>query len=391
MVAHFLQNTGVKVQIGVFSKIATAKTGLQGKRIHDLELFPPNDSAGSFLGFLDTKRTVNIAENLSLLLQHIRKNPLSVSGVIFCAVSVHENVLFSGVPVEITKEQNFALSLGLFYSLLHMKQYRMSLLRRLLPLPVEVLADQRAPGVAKDDAIWIDHGNDFENEVVTQDSGTDAGANQVVNDALHHVRSSSFTRVDSSAEDDGLFWLHSLLRISKSSYGQYIYNIPSISLAQHFPAKSIFGLLVIFKFAQIPLQIGVRIRVAVRKKAGVTIMVELDAESQGVKMATWLFYNVVLVIADVLTNSVPALTAGHGVDVGVHERLHSVVVETVWLQQIDNVESVGSAFLGIWDLKIEPLVVKFGIIIGLEDEVIFKLVYLYGPSQVSTFKPTFEA
>jgi len=64
-----------------------------------------------------------------------------------------------------------------------------------------------------------------------------------------------------------------------------------------------------------------------------------------------------------------------------------VVVKTVWLYQIHNVEAVNSAFSCIAYLKVEPLSQRYCTsVVILKFQIIFKLTNLNGLLQISTFE-----
>ena len=111
----------------------------------------------------------------------------------------------------------------------------------------------------------------------------------------------------SGAKNDSLLLFHLLLTVCEGSNRQHITGVASICLTEHFSSKSIFGLGVVLKLAQISLQISVGIWIAVSKIHSVVVMVELDAKRQSVVVPCLLLLYRVLIIADVFTHSMPAL------------------------------------------------------------------------------------
>lgn len=77
---------------------------------------------------------------------------------------------------------------------------------------------------------------------------------------------------------------------------------------------------------------------------GVFVVLRLDAERQGVVPARGFAAQRVLVVAHVLADSLPTLTGVLGFFIRVHQRFHSVVVETIRFEQVDDVEFVSSTF-----------------------------------------------
>lgn len=92
------------MEIGVFTKITPTKGRFNCKRILYSEFFPPDHSSRALFGPLHAEGAVNVTEDLSLLFQHVGEDSLSVPGVIFGAVTIHEDVLLSRVAVEIAEE-----------------------------------------------------------------------------------------------------------------------------------------------------------------------------------------------------------------------------------------------------------------------------------------------
>jgi hypothetical protein len=68
----------------------------------------------------------------------------------------------------------------------------------------------------------------------------------------------------------------------------------------------------------------------------------------------------------------------------VQKRLHSMIVERVWLDQVDNVELVGGVAPCVGHSKKEPLAQLLGCsIVKLQFEVIFKVLNLRCSVQVA--------
>ena len=93
MVADFLQDAGVEVEISVLSEVTAAEGRFKGKRVLDTKLLPADDSARSLFRLMSAESAVDVREDLSLLLEHVREYSLAVSGVILSSITVHEDVL----------------------------------------------------------------------------------------------------------------------------------------------------------------------------------------------------------------------------------------------------------------------------------------------------------
>ena len=242
------------------------------------------------------------------------------------------------------------------------------LLRGILPLSIKILADKRASCVAQNDTVRINHGHDLEDKVISQNSCTDRRSHEVVDDTFHHVGGSGFTRMHPRADDDTFLIFHLLLVIREGRDGQQIAGISGVRLAQHLPSESVLSLWVLFELCKVSLKIRVGVWVTMRKVDGIAIMVKLDAEGQRVVVTAWLLLlDRILVVANVLADSLPASSGEHRFLVGVHQRLHTVVVQTIGLQEVDDVEPIGTASTRILKAEIEPLVVDLSIIIWLQN------------------------
>ena len=136
VVANLLKDICIEVEVSILSKVTSTKGGFKGVRVLNAELFPADNSTGAFFGFLDAECTVNITEDLSLLFKHVWEDSLPVSGVVLCAVAIHEDVLLPRVTVEVTEQRYVLLFLSFANQLLDMEDTRVLLSRGVLPLPV---------------------------------------------------------------------------------------------------------------------------------------------------------------------------------------------------------------------------------------------------------------
>ena len=73
----------------------------------------------------------------------------------------------------------------------------------------------------------------------------------------------------------------------------------------------------------------------------------------------------VLVVANVRARSDPASPCFLSSCLRVHQGAHSVVIKGIWLNQVDDVESVVLSSLGIGNAEVVPLGVPPGVIIRL--------------------------
>lgn len=64
-----------------------------------------------------------------------------------------------------------------------------------------------------------------------------------------------------------------------------------------------------------------------------------------------------------------------------------MVVKTIWLEQIDDVELVWFTSSCVTDSEIEPLSLPFDKKVWSQDQIILIVIDLYSSPKVSTFKP----
>lgn len=67
-----------------------------------------------------------------------------------------------------------------------------------------------------------------------------------------------------------------------------------------------------------------------------------------------------------------------------------MVIERIWLHEVDDVEAIGLARFGVAYAEVVPLSVTTCVIIRLEYQIIFELIHLNSPSEVPRFKPRFK-
>ena len=117
-----------------------------------------------------------------------------------------------------------------------------------------------------------------------------------------------------------------------------------------------------------------------RKVDSVILILEFNAKSKCVIIALSFPLHRVLVVADIFAVPEPPLPKLLGLNFRVHKRLHTMIVETVRLQQINDVETVDAARSRILHSEVIPLSVSTGAIVRLQNYVIFELVHLDCPS-----------
>lgn len=96
-------------------------------------------------------------------------------------------------------------------------------------------------------------------------------------------------------------------------------------------------------------------------------MLKLYAKSQSIIISCVFPFHRVLVVANVCTSSVPASSILLGFVFRVDDWPHPVIVEGVWLHEVDDVKSVGLTSSGVAHSEVIPLSITSCIIIWLEN------------------------
>ena len=300
-------------------------------------------------------------------------------------VAIHEDVLLPGVAVQVYEQQNFPFLLGRLDEPLQSTKDGVSVPSGLNPASVQVVAPQVAPGVPIHHAVDVDHGHDLEDVLFPQFPGSYRWTHQIVDDAFHHVTSARFPRMHSRRENYRFLLLHLFSRVEGRD-SEEVGRVSCQTLAEHLPLDVLVSDGILHELVEVALQVRVSVRVAVRQVTRIVVVVEGDGESQGEVVEGALALEAVGVVADVGALSRPALVVALSVDLRVAEWFHPVVVQTVRLQQVYDVESVRLARSGICHLEIEPLRLAFGVEVWLENEVVLVLLNLDCPAQVGTFE-----
>ena len=145
------------------------------------------------------------------------------------------------MSMNVTNQEDFSIFLELFNHHFGMIYWWIQLLVRINPLPIEVDSSQITSCISINDAIWIQHWNDFENKVVTENPGSQTWPNKIVNNTFDHEWGASFTRMDSGRYHYA-FSLFNLFCIIwplwwERSDNKHVNIVTSQCLTQDFPPK----------------------------------------------------------------------------------------------------------------------------------------------------------
>lgn len=129
---------------------------------------------------------------------------------------------------------------------------------------------------------------------------------------------------------------------------------------------------VTLQILQIFLQSRVGVRIAVRDVYSIVIVIELQGKGKTAIISSKFALHIVGVVAYFAALTNPPHSFRHRSLLGVNERLHAYVVETVGFEQVDDVEPILYVFSGVGDREEVPLSVPVCVVISCQDEIVLK-------------------
>lgn len=165
---------------------------------------------------------------------------------------------------------------------------------------------------------------------------------------------------------------------------QHVNNVTSQGVAQD-PDLTIPGSLRVVDYpTQIILEVGVCIWVTVGKVTGVSAVREPEGPGKGVRGFSFPA-GAVLVIFDLIPDPLPANVPGVGINLGVHEGSHAVVIETGGFHEVNDGKSVRDAGPRVLYLEVVPLSVAVRVQVSAQRQmvVVVTAVRRYKTSQLS--------
>ena len=88
--------------------------------------------------------------------------------------------------MQVTIEDDLSLLIKSSNQPLNSKVNGMKSLRCIFPATIQVLATQRASVISIDDAVWVQHWYNFEDEFLSEDSSLGSIAHQELDKTFHH-------------------------------------------------------------------------------------------------------------------------------------------------------------------------------------------------------------
>ena len=245
-VAHLLKQVLVEVVVRELALISSTEAGLASKSVDNAELLPHHHPSSRLFALVSRKSAIFEVEQLCVLVQQAREDSLLYSPVVLpSTVAVAEDVLLSGVAVQIKHKEDLAVILEALDHVLESISCGLHLARRVDPTPVDVHSSQVTAGVSVDDSIWVEHGHDLEDKVVSEDFGVQTGACEIVQNAFHHPRGSGFARMNPRTNDNTFPILNGLRVRLESSDDEHVADVASYGLTELSPPDSVPSLRVL--------------------------------------------------------------------------------------------------------------------------------------------------
>lgn len=285
---------------------------------------------------------------------------------------VHEQIFAPRMTVNVTVEQNVSALKSLPHHHLGWTVLWTLLHAWCNPLSIEVKSTEWAPIVADNHPVWIKHGNNFEHEVVSQVLCSVVVRNKVLQHTLYNVWSITLSRMNSASDDDGSSNSYFFRSWTEVCDDCHFTVVSRNSLAHNGFSNSVFRLRDAQSLQQFS-AIWVSVGIAVSHVHFIIIMHKLYLKSKSVIKTTSFFLEGVLEVANVLSISVPPNALpflAFSFFLGVEEWLHALVIWTLRLDEVDEIELVGGVLFDVTNFEVEPLRVIGSVVIILQNKVI---------------------
>ena len=320
-----------------FALVGSAERGFQSETVCDAQLFPDNDTSCRLLGLLNSKVAVREVENVAVLIYQTGEYLLFEAVIKLSRVAIHEDVLLAGMSMDIAEQEDVPVLLKLLDHLQEFKKilraYHLSVINGgmnlslgVVPDSVEIHSCQVAASAPINDAIWVEHRDNLEHEVVSEDLGIKGGTREIVDDSLHYPGGSALSGVHARCYYDTLSVFDGLGIALEGRDNDHLAIVARNGGSKRASAEAILALGITFKGVQISTHVSVGVRVAMREIHCVFIVLELHTKGQRVVIASILPLHRVLIVANVSTTSVPSLSTSARLDLRIDYRPHPMIV-----------------------------------------------------------------
>lgn len=216
-------------------RVPSIKRGLQGVDCRDFCLFEHRHAQSSLFGLLHLERTVGILEQVAYLGEYIRESTRDL-GLRWDVAAVHEYLLAARMAVKIADQLQWTLGLERLDQLFSVEDCRMQGFVRSFPSAIQIHAQQTAAVVTVDHSVWVQHRNQFEDEVVAQKRCLWRWTSQELDHPFHYPGTHTLARVYPGAYHYGTL-LFCLCELRWVRDRQQLTTIAAYRLAQHSSAK----------------------------------------------------------------------------------------------------------------------------------------------------------
>ena len=358
----------------IFSKISPTETDFQSKTINKIEIFPNSYSSWTFSIFLNSKTTIFITKDLTIVF-HKNGESQFLFIRIFSWTTIHEYILFPWMSMNITKEHKSFLFSQLLNHLLCIEYSRMLILIRIQPLSIQIQSTETDSIITIKHSIYVQHRNDLEYELSPQLLSFLRRPCKEINYIFHYITGHSLTRMHSTSNHNWLLilllnLLPILIIISNS---QIITVIPSHRLTQSLPLHLSLLIIICFQTAQKLQQLTISIRIWMSQIDSIMFKRELHWKHQRIVITTWFPLHIVLIITNVITIPIPTHSFLFSQFHGIHQWLHPLIIKRIWLHHVYYIKSIFLVILCVPHWKVVPLSIPIGEIVWLQNQIVLKL------------------
>lgn len=291
--------------------------------------------------------------------------------------------------MKITENSDFSLLTKIGDHLLRVVDCGMQDFGRLFPSSIQITPSQWASIITVDDAIWVQHWHNFENEILPQDFRLHiCWICQEVQCALHHPWAHRFSRVNSGCQDNPLTLMH-VLRVHPTSNCQILAFIPCKCFTEDFPLDKRRFSGIIRDLVQLLNLVCIGIRITISEVNCVPIILIVISECMSVVTSFLTPEQTIIVVGDICAASMPAYISLLCCFLTVYQNLHSLIVQTIRFAEVEHGEADFTPH-HVRGPKEKPLCMPWCIHIILQQKQIFLWVYFKSCCQIARFKSWFK-
>jgi hypothetical protein len=261
----------LKVLISLCSFVSPTETSLHSKHVRYLQLAPHSNSGCLLFRHTVGEPTVFKAEKVAKFREQEGKKSSWV-GSIRETVTVHEDILVSTMPVQITIKYDFSFLTELSHKPFHCWVFRVKSFRGVFPTTIQILAYETTSIVSIDYTVRVKHRHDFEHKVISQKPSFWLLTRQKLQNAFHNPWAVALARMNSSRNKDSLLSLLFVLFFHLRRDCDAVALVPSNCASQFLLLVVAIAARPLFNLSEVLLQVRKRIRVAMREVHSVKVI-----------------------------------------------------------------------------------------------------------------------